>query len=213
MLSKIPLPILEFYKPLSPWEAFYLRTRWRLCPYELLESFLPKRGKILDFGCGYGLFANLLALRSPDRYLVGIDLNRKRIAVASRSVKNRTNITFQWGDVGDLHSTPFDAVVMTDVLHHIDDSKAGDLLGKINALLHSEGILAVLDVDNRPFWKFLTTYLIDRLLNPGDLLWYRSLNRMTNLLNSSFLRIDTVIRVHKDLPLSDILYLCRKGHQ
>jgi len=211
VLNKIPSPLLEFYNPLSPWESFYLKTRWRLCPYELLESFVPKRGKILDFGCGYGLFANLLTLRSPDRFLVGIDLNSRRITSAIRSSGARSNIIFKCGDVGDLHSTPFDAVVMTDVLHHIDDSGARLLLQKINACLHPEGILVILDVDNRPFWKFLIAYLVDRSLNPGNHLWYRPLTRMSNLLASAFLRIDNVISANKNLPISDIIYLCRKG--
>lgn len=210
MLPRIPEPLLDVYRPLSPWESFYLRTRWRLCPFELLESALPRKGRILDFGCGYGLLTNLLALRSPHRDLVGIDLNKDRIGVAARSVANRRNVRFHLGDVETLDPEPFDAVVMTDVLHHIDDVHVEILLKKVRQCLQKEGTLAILDVDRRPFWKFCVTYSIDALLNPTRRLWYRSVPRLQNLLRASALRLERVIPVDKDLPLADVLLLCRK---
>jgi 2-polyprenyl-6-hydroxyphenyl methylase/3-demethylubiquinone-9 3-methyltransferase len=210
MLPGIPQSLLELYRPLSLWESFYLRTRWRLCPFDLLESALPRQGRILDFGCGYGLLSNLLALRSPGRDLVGIDLNRDRISVAARSVAGRKNVRFHLGDVGTLDPEPFDAVVMTDVLHHIDDRHVEILLKKIHQCLRSEGILAVQDVGRRPFWKFLTTYAVDRILNPTRGLWYRSIPRLQRLLKASALRTERVVPVDKNLPLADVLLLCRK---
>lgn len=210
MLPKIPPYLLELYKPLSKWESFYLRTRWRLCPYELVESRLPKRGKILDLGCGYGLLANLIALKSPVRSVVGIDLNEKRVCVAKRSAKNRNNITFSCGCVENLEMAQYDAVVMTDVLHHLDNTKVKTILEKISYGLGSYGALAVLDVNKRPFWKFCITYMIDRLLNPKSRLYYRSVSEMLHLLHAFPLAVERIIPAHKDLPLSDIMYLCRK---
>jgi len=210
MVPKIPSRILEVYKPVSLWESFYLRTRWRLCPYELVESLLPEMGRILDFGCGYGMLTNLLALRSPSRSVFGIDLNKKRIHVAQRSASNRNNITFHCGDIEGLEMAQFDAVVMTDVLHHIDDANVEILLEKINSCLRSEGILAILDVDKTPFWKFCITYVIDKLLNPRARLHYYTAQDMERLLRRLRLATEKIIRAHKGLPLSDIIYLCRK---
>jgi 2-polyprenyl-3-methyl-5-hydroxy-6-metoxy-1,4-benzoquinol methylase len=122
MLPKIPPELIDLYRPLSLREAFYLRTRWRLCPFQLVESHLPRQGKILDFGCGYGMLSNYLALRSLDRTVLGIDINASRINIAVRSLKDRRNVQFRCGDVDELRLTPFDAVVMTDVLHHMDDA-------------------------------------------------------------------------------------------
>ncbi len=128
MLSRIPLQLLERYKPLSAWESFYLRTRWRLCPFETVESHVPRKGRILDFGCGYGMLSNFLALKSPGRQVLGIDLNEARIEVAKRSSKGHPEVSFQLGDVRDFQGIPFDAVVMTDVLHHIDEDNVRVLL-------------------------------------------------------------------------------------
>jgi SAM-dependent methyltransferase len=210
VLRSIPPSILDLYRPLSPGEAFYLKTRWRLCPFELIESCLPRKGRVLDFGCGYGMLGNFLAEKSRDRTVVGVDLNPKRIGVARRSVGVRTNIRFHLGDVASLDPSPFDAVVMTDVLHHIEDRKVMLLLKKVHACMDEAGLLAVLDVDRRPFWKFLITYAIDSLLNPTDRLWYRPVSRLERILAASGLQVERVIPADDGLPLADVLLLCRK---
>jgi 2-polyprenyl-3-methyl-5-hydroxy-6-metoxy-1,4-benzoquinol methylase len=213
MLSRIPLQLLERYSPLSPWESFYLRTRWRLCPFELVESHVPRRGRVLDFGCGYGMLSNFLALKSPDRRVLGIDLNRERIEVAKRSSKGHPEVSFQLGDVRDFQGIPFDAVVMTDVLHHISDDKVRVLLRIIRSCLSDNGILVVLDVDRCPLRKFYTTYLIDRLLNLTRSLHYRSRDLLMHLLGQSDFWVHHVVPADQDLPLSDVIYLCRKGEK
>lgn len=210
MLSKIPPELFELYRPMTSWESFYLRTRWRLCPFELVESFIPKEGNILDFGCGYGLLTNLLALRGASRRVLAIDLNKDRIRVAERTVKERKNVRFCCGDIHALGPSRFQAIVMTDVLHHIDQRRAGILLEKIYGFLDTRGILVILDVDRSPHWKFRTTLLIDHMLNPKRRLWYRSSRDMQDLLRRYSLNIENKIRAHRDLPLSDVLYICKK---
>ena len=211
MLPGIPLQLLSRYRPLSLWESFYLRTRWRLCPFELVESRVPRRGRVLDFGCGYGMLSHFLALKSPERRIVGIDLSRERIQVAKRSGLGHPEISFQLGDVRDFQGIPFDAVVMTDVLHHIDDDRVRVLLGIIRSCLSELGVLVVLDVDRSPFRKFYITYLVDRLLNPTRSLHYRSGPLLTLLLDRSGFQVQEVIRADRGLPLSDVVYLCMKN--
>jgi len=213
MLSRIPLQLLERYSPLSPWESFYLRTRWRLCPFEAVESHVPRKGRILDFGCGYGMLSNFLALKSLDRRVLGIDLNRDRIAVAERSSKGHPEVSFQLGDVRDFQGIPFDAVVMTDVLHHISDDKVRMLLQIIRSCLSDNGTLVVLDVDRSPLGKFLTTYVIDRLLNLTRSLHYRSRDRLMRLLGQSGFWVHQAIPADQGLPLSDVIYLCTKERE
>ena len=210
MLSRIPLQLLGRYRPLSPWESFYLRTRWRLCPFELVESHVPRRGRVLDFGCGYGMLSNFLSLKSPDRRVLGMDLNRARIEVAKRSSKGHPEITFQLGDVRDFQGLPFDTVVMTDVLHHIEKDDVLILLRIIRSCLSDDGILVVLDVDRSPLRKFYATYLVDRLLNPTRSLHYRSRDLLTRLLAESGFRVQQVVPADRDLPLSDVIYVCCK---
>jgi 2-polyprenyl-3-methyl-5-hydroxy-6-metoxy-1,4-benzoquinol methylase len=211
VLSRIPPRLLDRYRPLSTWESFYLRTRWRLCPFEAVESHVPRKGRILDFGCGYGMLSNFLALKSPDRQVLGTDLNKARIEVAKRSSKGHPEVCFQLGDVRDFQGIPFDAVVMTDVLHHIDDDNVRVLLQIIRSCLSDQGTLVVLDVDRSPIRKFYITYLIDRLLNLNRSLHYRSRDLLMCLLAQTGFCVHHALPSDRGLPLSDVIYLCKKG--
>jgi SAM-dependent methyltransferase len=211
MLSRIPLQLLDRYRPLSTWESFYLRTRWRLRPFEAVESHVPRKGRILDFGCGYGMLSNFLVLKSPDRQVLGIDLNRARVEVAKRSSKGHHEISFQLGDVPDFQGVPFDAVVMTDVLHHIDDANVRVLLRIIRSCLSDHGTLVVLDMDRSPIRKFYTTYLIDRLLNLHWSLHYRSRDLLMRLLGEMGFCVHRDLSADRGSPLSDVIDHCKKG--
>ena len=210
MLPRIIPEIIETYAPLSIWESFYLRMRWRLCPYEYVETLLPGSGKILDFGCGYGMLSNLLTLKQPKRIVVGVDLSRRRIRIAKRSVKDRSNISFYCSDIKDLEKGQYDAVVMTDVLHHINDAKVVSLFRLITSFLSDNGSIIILEVGKAPLWKFRFTRVIDQLLNPLDSLHYRSMSELRHLLGNVSVKIENVMPLHKGLPLPDFVYLCKK---
>jgi len=211
MPPRIPIQILDTYRPLSLWESFYLRTRWRICPYGRIDSILPDSGKILDFGCGYGLLANYLVFKNPSRIVTGIDLSNKRIRTAKRSVRDRKNISFHCRSIERLGLAQYDAVVMTDVLHHINDTKLKLLLEIISSSLCNKGILAILDVDRKPFWKFCIAYLIDSILNPKDRFYYRSIREIQGLLNEYPFSQRKTCRADQGLPFSDVIYLFERA--
>jgi len=156
------------------------------------------------------MLSNFLSLKSADRQVLGIDLNRARVEVAKRSSKRHSEVSFQLGDIQDFQGIPFDAVVMTDVLHHIDDDDVRVLLRIIHSCLSDHGTLVVLDVDRSPLRKFYATYLIDRLLNLTRPLHYRSRDLLMLLLGQSGFWVRQVVPADRGLPLSDVIYLCRK---
>jgi 2-polyprenyl-3-methyl-5-hydroxy-6-metoxy-1,4-benzoquinol methylase len=157
------------------------------------------------------MLANYAVLKSPQRSVVGVDMSEARIRVARRSIRGRMKaVEFYLMDIRDLNSPPFDAAVMTDVLHHIDGQNALSILKAVHSMLADKAPLVILDVDRRPFSKFFVTYLIDRLLNPGSSLHYRSKASMLMLLNQAFFSELKVIAADSGLPLSDILYLSEK---
>jgi len=211
MISKIPFSLYRLYLPVTPIESLYLRLRWRLCPYELIEKFVPQKSKILDFGCGYGLFANYLVLKDPSRTVTGLDINLKRISIARRSIKNRKNISFYCFDIEDLNYKIFDVVVMTDVLHHLDNKKIYKVCWKINKLLYENGCLIILDVERTPFLKYMITYTIDRLLNLKGKLYYRPPKKIDEIMKDFHFIRKRTIRADKGLPLSDIIYIYKRS--
>lgn len=176
----------------------------------IIESFIPQEGGILDFGCGYGILANLMALRGRDRWVVGMDSNRRRVRIAEHSIKNRKNIEFRHGNISRLNEEQFNAVVMTDVLHHLNDKSAGVLLEKISACLIADGLLVILDIDRVPQWKFHLTHMIDRILNPLRPLFYRPAETIQFLLKEFPFTLIQSIRADQGLPLSDIIFIFKK---
>lgn len=66
------------------WEV--RKKRWTL---EILRSLdLPKVGKALDFGCGNGIFAELLTRALPGWAIFGTDISPVAIEKAQKRVKN-----------------------------------------------------------------------------------------------------------------------------
>lgn len=175
-----------------------------------MESFMPKHGKILDFGCGYGLLSNLLALKGKNRKVIGIDLDNGRIRKAKRSSFNRKNISFHAISLEEFSEKDFDAIVLTDVLHHINDTDVKRLIHDFIERLKENGIIVILDVDKTPFLKYLIAHSVDRILNPVSELHFRSATDMKQVLSSFPIEIEEIIPADKNLPLPDIIYMCRR---
>src|SRR4051812_7310205 len=60
----------------------FLRGRDILCPMETVAREVPMVGRVLDIGCGHGLFPALLASGSSQREIVGVDPSEGKIAIA-----------------------------------------------------------------------------------------------------------------------------------
>src|SRR5688572_32872098 len=64
------------------WVRFWiLRQRF----LDEIGQYLPESGPVLDIGCGFGLFSLYYAATSPRRFLRGLDVNARRIALARRA--------------------------------------------------------------------------------------------------------------------------------
>lgn len=208
-MKKIPDEIKNLYNFLGFADRMYIKLRWRLCPFTVLEHFLPKSGKIIDLGCGYGMLANLAALNSAERDVYGFDLSQKRINIAKRTVKNRNNLHFELKNVRDLKLNSCDAIVMSDFLHHIPYKEQENLIRQAKDKLKKNGILIIQDIDKRPLFKYLFAVTLDNLLNLFPRLYYRKANSFKNMLERNSFSV-SVVRVDKKLPLPDILFICKK---
>lgn len=82
MKAKGRKELLEVYSGQGTWHRLYARTRSRFFPAGELVPYLPRSGKIVNIGCGYGLFTNWFSLLLPKAEFIDIDLQRDHIAVA-----------------------------------------------------------------------------------------------------------------------------------
>jgi len=83
--------------------------------------------KILDAGCGSGVFSYELAKRHPQAQVTGVELEPDLVARANEIARRAhlTNLHFEQGDVTKLDfEDEFDLVVSVDNFEHVEDDIA-----------------------------------------------------------------------------------------
>ncbi len=82
---------------------------------------LDRDVRVLDIGCGYGAVAASIAADAPGRHVTGVDIDAGNVARA-RANHSLANLTFIEADAtAALPAGPWDAVVLSNVLEHIDN--------------------------------------------------------------------------------------------
>jgi len=162
--------IRNIVRSLPPIERAYSRVRFSILRPKLLsvmDLLLTDEGRILDVGCGFGLFAAYFGQTHPRRRITGVDPDARRVAIA-RSVAARLQLhhhEFIVGDVRDgLLSGPFDAVYVLDVMHHLPREDQLAVLERLAGLLVRGGMLLVKDITTEPRFGLLFTRALDRLM-------------------------------------------------
>lgn len=171
----------------------YSVVRFQIINMNMLHVLsLALRGKtrVLEVGCGFGLFGCYFAARDPRVQWYGLDLSAPRIAMARRAAERLElkNIRF---DVADARETlamdsGFDAVVMMDLVHHLPDESKRQLLDTVLANLAPGGILVIKDVTRRPRWKMFFTWLLDVAVTRGFEMWYWSPGQFREAIDANF---------------------------
>ncbi len=162
--------IARIVRALPPVERAYSVARFSILRSKLLsvmDLLLTDEGRILDVGCGFGLFAAYFAQTHPRRRIVGVDPNGRRIALAER-VMESLGLRDHAFVVGDVRTAaiegPFDAVYVLDVMHHLPREDQEDVLQRLRALLVPGGMLLVKDITTEPRFGLLFTEALDRLM-------------------------------------------------
>ncbi len=162
--------ISRIVRALPPLERAYSRVRFSILRPKLLsvmDLLLTDEGRILDVGCGFGLFAAYFGQTHPRRRIVGIDPDARRIGLA-REVARRLGLAqheFQVGDVRDAPlEGPFDAAYVLDVMHHLPRGDQRRVLERLRSLLAPGGMLVVKDITTEPRAGLLFTEALDRLM-------------------------------------------------
>lgn len=122
---------------------FYEIIRPLTCNFSEIEKYIPKKGKILDVGCGHGLLAKLIASKSLKRSVLGIDPSVLKINAAETENKF-DNLTFKVNHLGDIKEK-FDCIVIVDVLYLFPQSLKIEFIKKARSLLNKEGKLILVE--------------------------------------------------------------------
>jgi tRNA (cmo5U34)-methyltransferase len=101
---------------------------------------------ILDLGIGSGLTAAEVARALPEAHLFGIDDSAEMLAAAEEAL-DPTRTALQQSRLEDpLPSGPFDLVMSTLAVHHLDGSGKADLFARVAAVLDEGGRFVLADL-------------------------------------------------------------------
>jgi len=183
------------------WGAETIRPgEWTIAGYRLDQVLvhLPRRGRVLEIGCGAGRFLRALHLHRPELELVGADVSRNALGILSQT---SPEIETRWVEDASLPADDgeFDAVLAMDVLEHLADPD--HTLAEIRRVLASGGIFHLhvpCEADPRSLWRWLPGQGGERGLKwrlGGHVQSFRRDEILRTLLSSGF----EIVRVRNSL--------------
>jgi len=136
-----------------------------LCPFEVLIEVVPAKSRVLDVGCGGGLFLALLAATGRISQGVGFDTSQMAIEVAQRletKFPNGPRIRFEHRGAGETWpADTFDVVSIVDLMHHVPPSEQENVLAQAASHVAPGGLLLYKDVSEGPAWRAWASRLHD----------------------------------------------------
>ena len=205
---------LGCYRHERPFIRLFVLARHVLAPLRRVAAEVPRRGRILDLGCGHGLFANLLAVTGPEREILGVDPSSEKLRVARRSSHGLANVRYRHGRAEDVVERGFDAITILDVLYLLPDDAKLAVLQRCHALLAPGGTLLLKANDTRPWWKYGIVRAEEELmvralgLTLGGQIHFRGVTQYMALLRAAGFE-PRVLEIDGGRPAPHRLFICR----
>ncbi|HVD97130.1 MAG TPA: MMPL family transporter [Cytophagaceae bacterium] len=136
--------------------------------YKTFNDIVPKKGKIVDVGCGYGYLSYMLSLTAPEREVTGIDYDEEKISIAQHGVSRTSKLNFYASDVLAFNYEKSDTFIISDVLHYLTEENQAILIRKCLENLNPGGVLIIRDgnseLEDRHKGTKLTEFFSTKLL-------------------------------------------------
>lgn len=200
---------LDKFGHLSYSAKTYMFLRLLVLPFKEIDKYLPKRGLILDAGCGNGPLTVYLSVSSDKRAVIGWDINRSRLEDARKIRKDVANVRFEDNDVLKTPMPRLMGAVASDFLHHIPFDDHRNVIRKIYKYLKQEGTFVLKEVDKSDFLRHIGSYFFDKLFYPRETICFRTKKDWVSMLEEEGFEVKT----HNTLlwfPASTVLFICRK---
>ncbi|SFI23335.1 class I SAM-dependent methyltransferase [Halpernia frigidisoli] len=121
----------------------------------LLKLGLNKNSRVLELGCGVGIFTGLLAKKIEKGFIEAVDLSEKSVETARNNLKTKKNIHFQTADV--VYYKPkqsdFDFITLMDVIEHIPLTEHPKLFQNL-ADISTEKTKIIINIPNPDYTAF-----------------------------------------------------------
>jgi 2-polyprenyl-3-methyl-5-hydroxy-6-metoxy-1,4-benzoquinol methylase len=197
-------------------ESVYSVVRFSILRPKLLsvmDLLLTDSGRILDVGCGFGLFAAYFGQTQRARHIVGVDPDARRVGIA-RHVAASLGLRDHAFVVGDVRSASlegaFDAAYVLDVMHHLPRDDQQRVVERLRGLLVPGGMLLVKDITTEPRLGMLFTEALDRaMVGFREPLAYRHHREWAEMLRGVGFKV-RMVRVPDVLPYPHIVIAATK---
>jgi SAM-dependent methyltransferase len=202
----------RLYVQIFGYPALGLRVRAKTI-LPLIRS-LPQPHRILDAGCGKGVFTFAAARAFPQALVVGADssselVQRNRMLAERLGIKN---IRFETQDLMRLDAQQaYDLIIATDILEHVENDRG--LLRRFFEALRKDGrlVLHVPHITRHILWWSRVNFMgIEGHVRPGY-----SLNDLRQLLIEVGFEIEKAFYNYNSIEtiMNDISYLITEGHE
>jgi 2-polyprenyl-3-methyl-5-hydroxy-6-metoxy-1,4-benzoquinol methylase len=134
----------------------HVQLRALSAPLAGVEALLPRRGALLDVGCGHGLLTLAAVLRQPGRRVVGVDVDEAKLLAGRRAAELlgvADRVTFELVEPDWLPEGTFDGVVSVDVLYLLGRERALRLVEAMAGAVRPGGTVVVKEMADDPAWK------------------------------------------------------------
>jgi SAM-dependent methyltransferase len=109
----------------------------------ILKNYISKNDKVLDYGCGPGIFS--IKLSKFCKKVVGVDISKEFVSLAKKNYKLilKKNYLVKKNNFYKIpfNNNSFDKILMVDVIHHLGEKKK--CLLEINRVLKKNGRLLI----------------------------------------------------------------------
>ena len=146
---------LALYRRAPVGVRMHVAIRWWSAPFRDVVTVLPRTGRILEIGCGHGLFSAYAALDAPERTVVGVDIDADKIGHARAAARAVDHLDFQLAPSGAVPEGPWDAAVFVDVLYLLPASEQRRLITEAVGQLAPGGRIVIKEMGTTPAWKAL----------------------------------------------------------
>lgn len=111
----------------------------------LLDLGLNSHSKVLELGCGVGIFTKLLSKKISSGLIEAADLSAKSISVAADLLKSKSNLHFAVADVVYYNpkSSDFDFITLMDVIEHIPLEQHGKLFENLSRIATPKTLITI----------------------------------------------------------------------
>jgi 1-acyl-sn-glycerol-3-phosphate acyltransferase len=154
----------QIYNYLYKWPfiEWYIRIKTRLEKnYQVFHELVPRQGKILDIGCGYGFMSYMLSFTSSQREITGIDYDEEKIETANHCFSKTSALHFVHSDVLYFSFEKYDAIILADILHYLQPEEQQRVMEKCIGQLNPGGIVIIRDGDTDAVTKHQRTRLTE----------------------------------------------------